>query len=433
MDTRAQQAEQHKEDLERAQLTTVRLEAQIGRQREEIVGRLVDETQAVDQLGAKIEVLSQRESEVSQAVAKLHSIIAEEITEQTRHIGTIANAVEVVLRKPLYDFPVESGRLETKTEEQVLELAQSLAILRPLVPYPKWRFDADWANPDVAFLLRKRLWEYFNDRKHEGAIVANWHLGTRLYLSLGNDLSRQIYIAGCIDPNEFAFLDRFLRPGMTVLDAGANEGVYTIFAAKRVGSEGSVWAFEPSHREVSRLERNLDLNKLSARVFPVALADSAGEAELAIAAYGHEGLNTLGAFVHDIEAGRKERVQVARLDDVVNQNPPAGLDMIKIDVEGAELRLLKGATATLQRYRPIVLLEVSDAALRQQGSSREELLDYLRAHGYEMYLFDPYSGFPSPAIPGAYSDNMIAAPAGISLPDAVYRPWPETGNESVKR
>ena len=65
---------------------------------------------------------------------------------------------------------------------------------------------------------------------------------TSLRLHLGNDVSRQIFIAGCYDPNEFAFLDRYLRPGMTFIDAGANEGVYTVFAAQRVGSEGCVWA-----------------------------------------------------------------------------------------------------------------------------------------------------------------------------------------------
>jgi FkbM family methyltransferase len=422
MYTRAQQAEQHREDLERAQITTERLEAQIGRTREETGSHLEDVTQSINQLGARIGGLTDRLSEISGVTREIAG-----------RIGTIADAVEIVTRKPLYDFPIDSGRVETKTEEQVIALAESLTVLRPLVPYPKWRFDADWTNPDLAFLLRQRLWQYFNDRKREAPIVTRWHYETRLSLHLGNDLSRQIYIAGCIDPNEFAFLDRFLEAGMTFFDAGANEGVYTVFAAKRVGSQGSVWAFEPSQREVARLQRNLDINNLSAQVFPLALADRAGEAELAVAAYGHEGLNTLGTFVHEIEEGRKEMVQVARLDDVVNQNPTARLDMIKIDVEGAELRLLKGATATLGRYRPVLLFEVTDATLRRQGSSREELLDYLRAQGYVLYLFDPYSGLPAPANSAAYSDNMIAAPEGMSLPDAVYQPWPEIGNDAGRR
>jgi hypothetical protein len=77
----------------------------------------------------------------------------------------------------------------------------------------------------------------------------------------------------------------------------------------------------------------------------------------------------------------------------------------------------------------LLLFEASDSALRQQGASREQLLHYLRTLEYELYLFDPYSGLPAPAISGAYSDNMIAAPVGFRLPDSVYRPWPATSGE----
>jgi hypothetical protein len=121
-----------------------------------------------------------------------------------------------------------------------------------------------------------------------------------------------------------------------------------------------------------------------------------------------------------------------RLDDVLNENALSRLDAIKIDVEGAELRLLQGATATLSRYRPLVLFEASDNTLRQQGATREQLLDYLRALEYELYLFDPYSGLPAPALSGAYSDNMLAAPLGKRLPDSVYRPGPATPSEAAE-
>ena len=89
--------------------------------------------------------------------------------------------------------------------ENLLEppLAESLAVLRPLVPYPEWRFDADWYNPDLSFQIRQRLWQYFADRGCEVPVRVSWHSGTHLCLYLNNDLSRQIFIAGCADPNEF--------------------------------------------------------------------------------------------------------------------------------------------------------------------------------------------------------------------------------------
>lgn len=428
MDTRAQQAEQHKEELDRAQITTARLEQQIARARDETLTRLTELDQILNlRLADSDKNLNLRQTELGRGLTELASLTK----DVAARIETIATAVEVVTGKPLRQCPIDSGHLETKTEEEVIALAESLAILRPLVAYPKWYFDADWVNPDLSFLLRQRLWQYFSDRRREAAIVLPWHYGTRLNLYLGNDLSRQIYIAGCIDPNEFAFLDRILQPGMTFIDAGANEGIYTVFAAKRLGSDGTVWAFEPSQREISRLRRNLDLNQLSARIFPLALADHNGLADLKLAGYGHEGLNTLGELVHQVEAGGKEAVQLKRLDDVLSESGLTRLDVIKIDVEGAEMRVLQGATATLGRYRPLVLFEASANALRQQGASLEELLDLLRRQDYVLYLFDPYSGLPTPASAGAYSDNMIALPAGMSLPEAVYRPWPVAGGKKA--
>src|SRR5207244_873881 len=103
--------------------------------------------------------------------------------------------------------------------------------------------------PDFSYRLRRGFWQHFHDLRREGAIIIRWYDDTRLRVFLGNDVSAQIYIAGCWEPNEFAFLDRLLRPGMTFLDIGANDGVYTVFAAKRVSPDGAVWAFEPSRRE----------------------------------------------------------------------------------------------------------------------------------------------------------------------------------------
>jgi FkbM family methyltransferase len=292
------------------------------------------------------------------------------------------------------------------------------------VPYPNWRFDADLTNPDLAFQLRRWIWEHCDARKLEVPVVTPWHLGTRLRLFLGNDTSRQIYVAGCIDPNEFAFLDRFLQPGMTFLDAGANEGIYTIFAAKRVGRQGTVWAFEPSTRELSRLRHNLDLNQLTARIFPLALADRSTQAELAVAGYNHAGQNTLGAFVYDVETERRDLVDVRTLDEILETNPLARLDLIKVDVEGAELRLFQGAVATLRKYRPVLLFEVAEDSLQHQGATRLAVLDFLRGENYRLSTFDRHTGLPYPAHPGVFSDNMIACPAESALPESTGWAWP---------
>jgi|SRR5215471_458510 len=334
------------------------------------------------------------------------------------------DSVDLMARRPPAGLPTDTALLDGKSETEILSLAESVAILRPLVPYPKWRTDADLQNPDLAYQLRRWIWEYFQERGREAPILVPWHAGTRIRLYLGADISRQVYIAGCFEPNEFAFLDRILQPGMTFVDAGANDGLYTAFAARRVGSSGAVWAFEPSAREVERLQYNLMLNNAEARIFQVALADAPGRAELAIGEPEHSGHNTLGTFAYSIRMAGKELVEVRTLDDVAGENPPARLDVLKVDVEGAEFRLLSGARSTLRRYRPVVLFEMSEPSLQSQGSSRRQVLDLLRSESYLIYTFEPHTGLPIPAAEDLYTDNMIAFPKEKDIPDAVHWPWP---------
>jgi FkbM family methyltransferase len=332
---------------------------------------------------------------------------------------------QMSVRRPLQAFSVDPRVLESTSEEELLHTAESLAILRPLVPYPNWQWDADADHPDLSYRLRLWLWQYFHDQKGEAPIVARWHADTRLRLFLGNDISRQIFVAGCIEPNEFAFLDRILRPGMTFLDAGANDGIYAVFAAKRVGPEGVVWAFEPSRRELERLQFNLDLNGLSARVFPVALAEANGQAELTVSESEHSGHNTLGALAYqNVRIERKELVEVRRLDDLVEDAPPGQIDVMKLDVEGAELRLLRGAVGAVERYRPYILFEASEQSLRHQGSNRDELVEFLRSQKYRIYAYDRVTGLPVPSASGLYSDNMIGVPEENPLPDTARWTWP---------
>jgi FkbM family methyltransferase len=303
--------------------------------------------------------------------------------------------------------------------ETLLRNARELAFVRPLDNYPGWHFGSDWDRAEPAFQERQQLWREFNRRHLELPFEYEWHDGLRFHLYLGNDLSRQLFISGCADPNEFALLNKLIAPGMVAVDAGANDGLYTLFLARRVGETGRVLAFEPSQREFSRLRSNVDLNQLdNVRLFGAALSNQDGEAQLRIAGYEHEGQNTLGGFVYEgVETLRTERVQTLRLDSAVAEAGLKRLDFLKIDVEGGETRLLQGAQTVLRDLRPVILFEVMDSALRQQNSSREELAHLLRDAGYVLYAFDA-AGLPVIAGEGEFASNMLAAPAEKPLPSA---------------
>lgn len=311
-----------------------------------------------------------------------------------------------------------TGQIAT---DGLIKLAGQLAWTRPIGPYPGWKCDVDWYNPAAPYQLRKTIWNHFHDHKLRDSITMDWYGGLRFNLFLGNDLSRQLYVGGCLEPNEFAFVGRFLRPGMTFVDVGANEGLYTLFGSRLVGPEGTVWAFEPSRREFGRLRQNLQLNDLAnVRAFRLALSREPAEVELAVAADEHAGQNTLGQFTYPIEMLHKETVTTVRLDDMVAAEGLERLDLIKIDVEGAESAVLEGASQMLRQFRPTLLIEIVETALQYQGRTSEDLLRFLRSFGYFMYCFDEATGRPVPAKAGEFSDNIIAAPSENRLNDLLH-------------
>ncbi len=293
----------------------------------------------------------------------------------------------------------------------LLHAARMLACTRPLTLYPGWRFDSDWDNPELEFRVRRFIWTYFHNAGSETPFQMNWHKGLTLEIHLGNDLSRPLLVGGCIDPNEFVFLDSVLKDGMVFVDAGANEGLYSLFASRCVGPAGRVFSFEPSDREFHRLMHNIQLNNLQ-NVKPVqaALAETPGEIELNVADPSHAGQNTVGKFTYPIPLLRTERVSARTLDMFADESGLARLDVLKLDVEGAERRVLEGSRKVLRELRPVILFEASDAALQAQGSSLPDVLAFLSSQNYSLYAFDRQTGRPMPADKTPCSDNMIAVP-----------------------
>jgi len=182
------------------------------------------------------------------------------------------------------------------------------------------------------------------------------------------------------------------------IDIGANEGFYTVFAAQRIGPRGVVVAVEPSPREYARLENNVSINGFSnVSVVKQALGARRGKAVLHVANPEHNGQNTLGDFGHaGVTAVDHVKIDVIDLDSLVQEQRLSRVDIIKIDVEGAELEVLRGGTKTLEQHKPIVLIELFDAALRKQGASAVAVLTQLRELGYSFFEFGGSTGIPQP-------------------------------------
>lgn len=163
---------------------------------------------------------------------------------------------------------------------------------------------------------------------------------------------------------ELRRLDSLLRPGAVFLDVGANIGLYTLRAATLVGDSGRVVAVEPSREALAALRVNLTLNPaLAPRVTVVeaALSDVDGAGRLYHVAAGHDPQSF--SLLADGTAQESEPVTVETLDGLVERLGLARLDLVKLDVEGAEPLVLAGAARTLEQLRPSFIIEMNSAIL----------------------------------------------------------------------
>jgi FkbM family methyltransferase len=269
----------------------------------------------------------------------------------------------------------------------------------------------DWTHRPLASYVRESIWQFFCERNQQAPLLLPWYRDLELWVNLGDELSRFLFVEGCYDPNEFVFLDNFLQPGMRFLDVGAHQGVYTAFAARCLAGGGEVWSIEPSSRERSWLVRNLSHNGLAnVTVFPVALGEADGFAELVIASESSSGRNSL-ATIAPFGAGQ-ETVPVRSLASLVAEHGPVRLDAIKIDAEGAETRIIAGCSQVLRDLKPVILFEAQEELLRGQNSSVRELLDTVKSHDYRIYTFDRNTALLTAADENQADDlNLVALPA----------------------
>lgn len=267
--------------------------------------------------------------------------------------------------------------------------------------------------------LRQQIWERFAGNRELPPSLVNWHHGSQLRLNMGSEISHSLFVLGAFDPNEFAFLETFLQPGMVFVDGGAHEGVYSLFAALRTAPGGRVIAFEPSDRERSAWKANMELNHCQAMLIDAALGQADGEATLIVAQGQRSGHNTLGSFVWEgVREARRERVTLRSLDRVADELGLTRLDLLKLDIEGAETAALRGAARVLREFRPVLLLEVSPRSLAAQGSSREELLALLDESGYELFSFDYWTGELISGHSNPGGENLVARPRPITAGDS---------------
>ncbi len=202
----------------------------------------------------------------------------------------------------------------------------------------------------------------------------------RLELNPGFLIDRIILEHGYWELHVTLYVQLLIQPGWTCVDVGANAGYVTLPMAQKAGPSGKILAFEPNHRVQKKLLRNLELNPeglAPIELLPFGLGDQPGSARLA-EDLGH-GLGN--ATLREAQPEDNDPIEIRTLDSFELEK----LHFLKVDVEGMELAVLKGASRSLERHRPYVLFETL-TTISPETHKRCE--DFLRERDYVCYNLD---------------------------------------------
>ena len=203
--------------------------------------------------------------------------------------------------------------------------------------------------------------------------------GFRFLLNPQDFVDRELLYGHVYEAESTNLVKRTVKPGWTVLDCGAHMGYFTLAFSRAVGPSGQVYSFEPCAPTYARLQNHLKMNGVT-NVEPIqsAISERSGTAASQELKATNTGKNRIVA-----DEGTTPMVSI---DEFVAARDLKRLDFFKADVEGFEVRLLRGAEKSIRRFRPIMLVELNPEALSDAGTSASEMLELLKSCGYSVQV-----------------------------------------------
>lgn len=179
-------------------------------------------------------------------------------------------------------------------------------------------------------------------------------------------------------------LGAFLSAGDTFIDAGANQGGFSIVASHLIGPTGRIFAFEPQERLVDAVRLSLAQAPAKFEVFPIALGDVNDKVDYVVP-LSYSGTAGLFAEFSGKDGYVLTRVTIRKCDDVLDWKMFYGSLFIKLDVEGAEYKFLSGAAEMIKALKPTILMEINPQAMKSAGTHPEVMLALLKSLGYKKF------------------------------------------------
>ncbi len=236
----------------------------------------------------------------------------------------------------------------------------------------------------------------------------------RFKCDLRDHMGSQIFFRGAYSLDQLRLIERLFEAPFTFVDVGANQGEFSVFVAS-MSEDNRVLAFEPTQNMRSRLQHNLSCNELTnAKVFGFGLSDRSRDN---VPIYGSDDVMDDGTFhaglptIHTMTDRhvRLESISLRSLDETLQNNDVDSIDLIKIDVEGEELSVLKGAQNTISQFRPFLILEANSTSAAAAGYTISELYGWLENQGYLLKEISP-GGHCIDLRPDIPFSNVIGVP-----------------------
>ncbi|MFZ0036761.1 MAG: FkbM family methyltransferase [Candidatus Acidiferrales bacterium] len=245
-------------------------------------------------------------------------------------------------------------------------------------------------------------------RRDDGWTICSPGNGVVLRVNLRDRIERLMW-GHVYEPHVQRCLAALLSPGDVYVDVGAHIGYHAVWASSLVGPTGKVFAFEADPANFARLSENLRAFPGSAAINKAVWSSSEAVTFERSSQSGESGWGTLTA-VRDLKAGEHIEACSVSLDDWSAEHQIDRLTLIKIDAEGSEVGILKGADTLIEKLRPAIISEVNAVVLKQAGSSSAVLLAILERHRYSLFEFE---GMRLEAFPGSREPK---SPEVLALP-----------------
>lgn len=240
--------------------------------------------------------------------------------------------------------------------------------------------------------LLKKIYFGFMYSGNNRSVVVKKIDGVNFELDLKEVIDSAMYYEGTREPGTSQALKKLCKRGHVVFDIGANVGSHSLPIASYVGAEGKVYAFEPVPWAINKLRRNIELNKFNNLVVEsIALSDmNENEVEMEFRASFKLGSESGVGRDGKIDKGwwsecDHVKVQMKTLDSYVSSHQIDRLDLIKLDVDGFEGKVIRGALETLKRFRPILIMEIAPAWTEMRGDKMTDILCAIKRLDYDFY------------------------------------------------